>query len=62
MVSAFAATPMSSDRAVFEELFSASPVQDYLQFLHRTYQRETSGKVATYIPELAKADPNWFGI
>lgn len=53
---------MSSDRAVFEELFSASPVQDYLQFLHRTYQRETSGKVATYIPELAKADPNWFGI
>jgi len=53
---------MLSDRGVFGELFSASPVQDYLQYLHRTYLTESSGRVATYIPELAKADPNWFGI
>jgi len=40
----------------------SSPVQDYLQDLHTEFSRVTDGKVATYIPELAKADPNWFGI
>ncbi|MBI3416673.1 MAG: glutaminase A [Verrucomicrobia bacterium] len=39
-----------------------SPVLDYLQRLHRECAGMTDGKVATYIPELAKADPNWFGI
>ena len=40
----------------------SSPVADYLEQLHRAHAGVTDGKVATYIPELAKADPNWFGI
>jgi glutaminase len=40
----------------------SSPVQDYLEQLHGQLSRLDDGKVATYIPELAKADPNWFGI
>ena len=40
----------------------SSPVNDYLEDLHRENAAITEGKVATYIPELAKADPNWFGI
>ena len=39
-----------------------SPVLDYLQHLHRRYAELSDGRVATYIPELAKADPRWFGI
>jgi glutaminase len=39
-----------------------SPVTDYLRHLHRVHAEIREGKVATYIPELAKADPNWFGI
>lgn len=40
----------------------ASPILDYLGQLHRDFATVTDGNVATYIPELAKADPNWFGI
>lgn len=40
----------------------SSPVYDYLKQLHNEFERVVDGKVATYIPELAKADPNWFGI
>jgi len=39
-----------------------SPVLDYLQQLHQTCATATEGNVATYIPELAKANPDWFGI
>lgn len=39
-----------------------SPVLDYLHKLHDKYAGLGEGDVATYIPELAKADPNWFGI
>ena len=39
----------------------SSPVQDYLDELHAEYSGIAEGKVANYIPELAKADPNWFG-
>jgi len=39
-----------------------SPVQDYLTRLHARLLDDRSGAVATYIPELAKADPNAFGI
>jgi glutaminase len=39
-----------------------SPVLDYLDQLHREFTAVTAGTVATYIPELAKANPNWFGI
>jgi glutaminase len=41
---------------------SASPVLEYLQRLYRELASVTDGTVATYIPELAKANPGWFGI
>ena len=40
----------------------SSPVLDYVSQLHREFASVTDGQVATYIPELAKADPKWFGI
>jgi glutaminase len=41
---------------------TALPLQRYLDALHEKYQALDEGTVATYIPELAKADPDWFGI
>ena len=41
---------------------SGSPVGDFLRELHRRLSEERSGDVATYIPGLAKANPDWFGI
>jgi glutaminase len=38
------------------------PIDDYLADLHRRIARINDGAVATYIPELAKADPGYFGI
>ena len=40
----------------------ASPVLAALGEIHEKYRQDLSGRVATYIPELAKADPNLFGI
>jgi len=39
-----------------------SPIQAHLQWLHAKYAGVHDGEVATYIPELAKANPDWFGI
>jgi glutaminase len=39
-----------------------SPILTYLQDLHREIAQVREGVVATYIPELARADPNWFGL
>jgi glutaminase len=39
-----------------------SPIQEILESLHRKGMRNRTGEVATYIPELGKADPEWFGI
>jgi len=39
-----------------------SPIQAYLERLHARHAGLCDGEVATYIPELAKADPGWFGI
>jgi glutaminase len=39
-----------------------SPIQDFLTRLHARLLDDRSGHVATYIPELAKANPNDFGI
>src|SRR6478736_7326128 len=39
-----------------------SPIQDYLRELHARHINLRDGTVATYIPELAKANPDWFGI
>ena len=38
------------------------PLQTYLEELHRKLSGLRTGNVATYIPELAKANPDWFGI
>ncbi len=40
----------------------SSPIQDYLLELHARHTALRDGQVATYIPELAKANPDWFGI
>ena len=40
----------------------SSPVLDFLEQLHLKYAGLNDGEPADYIPELAKADPNWFGI
>ena len=40
----------------------ASPVQEYLESLHAEYAAISDGEVATYIPELGKADPAWFAV
>jgi len=39
-----------------------SPVLDYLRRLLDEYREVEDGEVATYIPELGRADPDWFGI
>jgi glutaminase len=39
-----------------------SPILSALQEMHAKYQQNFTGKVATYIPELAKADRRLFGI
>jgi glutaminase len=39
-----------------------SPFRQYLNDLHAKYLAAEEGTVADYIPELALADPNWFGI
>ena len=41
---------------------ATSPIQRYLERLHERHADLRSGEVASYIPELAKADPNAFGI
>jgi len=39
-----------------------SPILNYLQELHQRHASDKGGKVADYIPELSKANPDWFGI
>lgn len=41
---------------------AVAPLRDILNGLHAKYAAVQEGTVATYIPELAKADPNWFAI
>jgi len=40
----------------------AAPLRDVLREIHSKYQAVNDGTVATYIPELAKANPDWFGL
>ncbi len=39
-----------------------SPIQRYLEDLHARLASQRAGELATYIPELADADPDSFGI
>ena len=41
---------------------AAAPLRDVLRKIHARYASNDEGKVADYIPELAKADRRWFGI
>jgi glutaminase len=41
---------------------TTSPIQAYLEQLHQQHAGLSTGQVATYIPELAKADPSGFAI
>jgi glutaminase len=41
---------------------AVAPLRETLRKLHERYAAVDDGKVADYIPELAKANPNWFGI
>ncbi len=41
---------------------NGSPVTDQLEQLHQTFRTLHDGAVATYIPELSRANPDWFGI
>jgi glutaminase len=39
-----------------------SSIQSYLEDLHRQFASLFEGEIASYIPELTRADPAWFGI
>lgn len=41
---------------------TSSPISDQLDELHRKFSGMTDGVVAAHISELARANPNWFGI
>lgn len=41
---------------------SSSPIRRYLEHVHADLAPVDEGEVASYIPELTKADPSWFGI
>jgi glutaminase len=41
---------------------AVAPFRTILAEIHAKHRNDNSGKVADYIPELALADPNWFGI
>lgn len=57
---------MMSDRGLHSLASSiqavASPFRQYLNDLHEKYQSNSEGAVADYIPELALANPDWFGV
>lgn len=38
------------------------PIQRYLADLHQRYAALHDGEVASYIPELTRANPDWFGL
>ena len=50
------------DTLVLRMKSAASPARQMLRDLHAKHAADVSGTVADYIPELAKANPEWFGI
>jgi glutaminase len=50
------------ERALDLRTVTRSPVLEYLGNLLEEYRSLDEGEVATYIPELGRADPGWFGI
>jgi len=53
---------ISQSEASAEETQNNSPPHHYLKNLPEELRAQDAGEVASYIPELAKADPNWFGV
>ncbi len=49
------------DRGV-QQVAAPSPIASYLDELLERHAGRDTGEVATYIPELASADPDLFGI
>ena len=41
---------------------AAAPLREVLREIHARHAAVDEGQVADYIPELAKADPHWFGL
>lgn len=37
-------------------------LQSYIQDLYQSYRQDTNGAVASHLPELAQANPDWFGL
>ena len=55
--------PIDEVGALIGKMKSAiSPFRQTLQGLHARFKEDSDGHVADYIPELAKANPDWFGI
>ena len=54
--------PSPVDRWSGERGEIGSPLAGYLQRVLERHRANADGAVATYIPELGKADPSWFGI
>ena len=44
------------------DIRTGGPIDRYLADLHARTRTVTAGTIATYIPELAKADPEAFGV
>jgi glutaminase len=61
-MSAMSRLDAAFDRALDLRPVSRSPVLEYLGGLLDEYRDLDEGQVATYIPELGRADPAWFGI
>ena len=55
-------TDSNLDALVNKMKSAAAPLRSVLRELHEKYAPVRDGKVANYIPELAKANPDWFGI
>jgi glutaminase len=50
------------DRLLGRMKSAVAPLRETLRELHAKFANLNDGKVADYIPELAKADPKWFGV
>jgi glutaminase len=57
-----AAVKPATQRRTMPAIRNDSPIGRYLESLHERFRKLDDGAVATYIPELALADPSWFGI
>jgi glutaminase len=54
--------PVIKTEEIFTPDHALSPIEAYLAALHARHAATRDGEVASYIPEIATADPDWFGI